>query len=789
MKRIALGLAAVVMASVITTQPVDAGFERDDIKIVVDDDVMPGAPNMVFNPERQEYFAAYLATGGAVVGHRLDADGNPLGALIEIGERGVDTFNGPAVAYNAATNQYAVGWSNFVDGSPDIEAFGRLVSDQGVVVGEPVRLHAPKSDCQVSGVEFAANAASGGFMATLRFLPRTAVSCFDGSPVTAFDEQPALVALDANLAFGASVAIRAPQPVANWPYDLAVNDDGTGFLVGVYDMDTDRRVSYLFESDLSPIATVEFDIPAVAGLDQYQNTFATYEPVSDRWVVMATKFAGSARIQSFDSSGTIVLPPTIIDESGEAVGIIALEALGDGTVVGVTTPDGPRSYGLIHVSATGALLGRTDVLRPSFTSVATAVDTTRDLPRVMFFGSDTSSVPLGAKSRVVDITPGGALPLTPGRILDTRTGPDATTIDGEFLGDGIRPAGDVVMLDVAGRGGVPSNAEAVFLNIAAAGSPANGFITAYPCDAAERPTTSNLNYVGGQAASAAAIAKLDADGRVCLFTSSTAHLIVDVNGFVPAGGTVESLVPARLLETRAGLATIDGTSAGIGRVAAGSTTMLTVTDRGGVPADAEAVLVNVTAITPSASTFLTVFPCGETQPTAASLNSPQGGVVNNLVLAKVGTSGQICIFSSSATDLVVDASAYVPAGGGLSSIVPARLWETRIGPGNTTIDGLRQGTGRIGVGTVQVQVTGRGGVPDIATGAMLNVAAINPTTGGFITLWPCGQPTPTAANVNFGPGSVVSNAVFVKIGDNGRVCFSSTSNTDLAIDVVGYVLA
>lgn len=786
MKRVALGLAAALIVSIATTQPADAGFERGGITIVANDDVRPFSPTMVFNPERKEYLVAYLGPDNAVTAQRLDADGRALGGPIAVGDRGVDTGNGPAVAYNAATNQYAIAWSDFASGGPDIETFGRLLSDQGVIAGAPVRLHDPKANCQVRSVELVADASSGGYKATLNYQPSVAVSCFDGGAVDAYDEEPVLLSLGADLTPGSQVRVGPAQPVSNFPYDLAVNDDGSQFLVAIFDRDTERRVSYLYDSDLTLVATVEFDIPEVAGLDQYQHTYAAWEPVTDRWVSMGVRFGGDTWIQTFDAVGTILLEPTFIEGP---LAITALQALGDGTVVATTAADGPRDSGLAHVTADGTFLGRTDVLRPSGSYVAAAVDRTREFPRVVLFGTDTSAAPLGAKSRVVDITPGGALPLTPARILDTRTGPDATTIDGEFLGAGIQPAGGVIELQVAGRGGVPDGATAAFLNIAAAGSPVNGYVTAYPCDADERPITSNLNYVGGRAASAAAIAKIDGDGRVCLFTSSTAHLIVDVNGFVPAGGTVEPLVPARLLETRSGLATIDGTAAGIGRVGAGSTTRLVVTDRGGVPADAEAVLVNVTAINPSTSTYLTVYPCGAAEPTAASLNAPAAGVVNNLVLAKVGTGGEICIFSSSATDLVVDASAYVPAGGGLTSIVPARLWETRIGAGNTTIDGQRQGTGRIGVGTVQVEIAGRGGVPDIASGAMLNVAAIKPDTGGYITLWPCDQPMPTAANVNFAAGSVVSNAVFVKIDPNGQVCFASTAGTDLAIDVVGYVLA
>ena len=64
--------------------------------------------------------------------------------------------------------------------------------------------------------------------------------------------------------------------------------------------------------------------------------------------------------------------------------------------------------------------------------------------------------------------PSSALvPLAPARLLDTRTVAFATTVDGAFLGAGIQHAGSVLELTVAGRGGVPVNADSVVLNVTA----------------------------------------------------------------------------------------------------------------------------------------------------------------------------------------------------------------------------------------------------------------------------------------------------------------------------------
>ncbi|MGB0112060.1 MAG: hypothetical protein WBP59_02465, partial [Ilumatobacteraceae bacterium] len=120
------------------------------------------------------------------------------------------------------------------------------------------------------------------------------------------------------------------------------------------------------------------------------------------------------------------------------------------------------------------------------------------------------------------------------------------------------------------------------------------------------------------------------------------------------------LVPARLMESRPGRATIDGAARGFGRVAAGSTTSLKVVGRGGVPGDALAVMLNVTVVDPLSAGYVTVFPCGSTLPLAANLNFVPGDRVPNAVLAKVGTGGEVCVYSSAATDLVVDVNGFVP---------------------------------------------------------------------------------------------------------------------------------
>jgi FtsP/CotA-like multicopper oxidase with cupredoxin domain len=255
--------------------------------------------------------------------------------------------------------------------------------------------------------------------------------------------------------------------------------------------------------------------------------------------------------------------------------------------------------------------------------------------------------------------------------------------------------------------------------------------------------------------------------------------------FTPPGapGSFVALTPSRLLDTRVG-------SGGAGPIAATGVVDVQVTGRGGVPADyVGAVILNVTAVAPKASGYLTVFPTGTTAPNASNLNFGAGQVVPNLVLAKAGTGGKVSIRNGSVgtTDVVADVAGYFVSGtvvdpGGMTSVVPSRLLDTRVAMG---------GSGPVAAnGTVKVQATGRGGVPATGVSAVVvNLTAVTPTGAGYLTAYPSGGTAPATSNVNFVPGQVVPNLAFVKLGPDGSFTIKNGSSgvTEVIADVAGYV--
>ncbi|MCU1391497.1 MAG: hypothetical protein JWL72_4835 [Ilumatobacteraceae bacterium] len=245
------------------------------------------------------------------------------------------------------------------------------------------------------------------------------------------------------------------------------------------------------------------------------------------------------------------------------------------------------------------------------------------------------------------------------------------------------------------------------------------------------------------------------------------------------------LTPFRLADTRAGGPTGDGLFVGGGPIQGGATLQLRVQGRGGVAADAASASLNVTSVGSVGTGFLTVFPCGSTQPTASSLNYPAGSIVSNAVITKIGAGGNVCIFASVTTDLVVDVGGAFPFWSSLSAINPFRVLDTRAG--QPTSDGVGQGAGlRPDASVTVVKVAGRAGVPANAGSVVLNVTATEAAGPGYITVYPCGSQPPTASNINVPTDGTVPNLTVTKIGTDGSICIYNQIATQLVVDVDGY---
>jgi hypothetical protein len=243
--------------------------------------------------------------------------------------------------------------------------------------------------------------------------------------------------------------------------------------------------------------------------------------------------------------------------------------------------------------------------------------------------------------------------------------------------------------------------------------------------------------------------------------------------------------PVRLADTR-----LNG-----GPVASGASRCFTVVGLDGIPVDAAAVVLNVTAANQTINGWLTVYPSGQSVPATSTLNfGPSEYAIANGAIMRVGAGGQVCVSVGTInsvpgnSQVILDATGYLPSTpqSQLSMLPnPVRLADTRSSGGP-----IPTGTSRC------FQIAGVGGIPSDASAVVLNMAAVGYATNGWLTAYPNGETVPGTSTLNFSPAQyAMANNAIVRIGSGGQVCVSvGTSNSvpgssQVILDATGYLTA
>ncbi|MFT6436722.1 MAG: hypothetical protein ACJAVI_004792 [Candidatus Azotimanducaceae bacterium] len=371
-----------------------------------------------------------------------------------------------------------------------------------------------------------------------------------------------------------------------------------------------------------------------------------------------------------------------------------------------------------------------------------------------------------------------ALP-PPGTGIPLRLTPDKT-IELPIVGQGLNSPTGLAQT-------VPAGATAVALNVTVVNPDGGGFVTVWPCGV-DRPNASNLNYVAGKIVPNGVIAPIGGNGEVCFYSSSTTDLIVDIAGWF-AGEVFVGATPQRLVDSRDGTGTLQGKLTSDAPVAISLVNLAVQTSAGAstvIPGNLTAAALNITVVNPVADGFVTVYPCDTARPLASNVNYKAGQVIANGVIAPVSAAGEVCVFSLNPTDIVVDLAGWF-AGSNFTGALPRRLVDTRDGTGGHAgqLTNVTELAIPVRGNTLTVNGASRT-IPSTASAVALNVTAVAPAAGGFITVYPCGVTRPEASNLNFNAGDVVANNVIAPIGDNGSVCLYTLSPTDVVVDIAGW---
>lgn len=416
---------------------------------------------------------------------------------------------------------------------------------------------------------------------------------------------------------------------------------------------------------------------------------------------------------------------------------------------GVVRSDVVSAYGLPSTAKPG--------FAPSIAAPAGASRVCVSLPL------DHASVALGCKdiTRVATTLATGLLyqPVTPTRQKDV-------TITG----------GSTVTWDLSNTTAV----KAVSATITAVGPTGNGYLTAWQCGT--RPDTSTLNYMSGAVRAMQAIVPMGSAGQICVYSSATTRVLLDVNGWMRNDGTGQRFNPvaARRADTRTG---VFG-----GRLTAGKTITIPMAGYSGVPAMTaagapKAVALNVTAVSPAAAGFLTVWNCATTRPGTSTLNYAAGeAAISSSINAAMSSTGNVCIYTLAAADVIVDVQGWYGATGkSYRTIEPLRVLDTRAA--NPTRSGGRNGSAAPANTTVRFDIGGAFGLA-AAGAAAVNTTVVGQSGPGFVVDWNCATSVPAVSHVNYA-SAVVNNSSQVALNSAGEMCARPSSSTHLVVDVAG----
>lgn len=348
--------------------------------------------------------------------------------------------------------------------------------------------------------------------------------------------------------------------------------------------------------------------------------------------------------------------------------------------------------------------------------------------------------------------------ITPWRAVDTRaTG-------------GPVDAGATRSVVVAGTHGVPATAVAVALNVTVVDPTHGGYLTVYP-SGRTTPTASTANFAAQHTVANSIVVGVGPGGSVELaLGAGRAHVLVDVMGWFAPGTGLRPLTPLRAADTRP-IAALGPYEARTFSVADARTTGVS---------GATAVVLNVTAVDPTAAGHLRAWPGIGAEPHASVLNFATHQTVANELVLGVDAHGRVTVANHSAgtVHLVLDVAGVFSGHGAVHAITPVRAHDSRDAGGALAPWEHRA-----------IPVTGLQGVPADGSvrGVVANITVTDPTGDGFLSVNPGGAQASSTSLLNFTRGVTVANATVIGLGPDGTIeVRNSVGSTHVVVDVLGW---
>ncbi|MFJ6671241.1 hypothetical protein ACIQMJ_09065 [Actinosynnema sp. NPDC091369] len=247
------------------------------------------------------------------------------------------------------------------------------------------------------------------------------------------------------------------------------------------------------------------------------------------------------------------------------------------------------------------------------------------------------------------------------------------------------------------------------------------------------------------------------------------------------GGDYVPFTTARsVLDTRSGAGGVTGSRG------AKSVTTFPVLGVGGIPTSGvNALYLRVVAVTPTANTYLTVWPDGAPQPSVSMVNVMATQTLSNGAIVRPGANGRIAVYNYGGTvHIVVEVHGYFTTStgatnGGFVPVTPSRVINTNTGLGITA--------GAIPAGASRTISLATAGVPVGAAAVFAQVTLSPPAERGYFQATASGT-TGVQPLMDYENGINNAAGTAITLGADGKVIITNKGSgaAHLVVDLMGY---
>ncbi len=307
---------------------------------------------------------------------------------------------------------------------------------------------------------------------------------------------------------------------------------------------------------------------------------------------------------------------------------------------------------------------------------------------------------------------------------------------------------------------------------------------------------------GGLADNVLTNGRISDDGSTLLFTSfatnlagtTTAATVFATTPTIAAGvpnptpSVFTPRTPLRVLDTRPAVQV----GASLAVPTAGTSIQVPMRNLHGVPSDASAVAVQLTAAEGTGIGYVSAIATGTPTGMSSNLNlDVPGEAIANFAIVPIGLNGSITVFTQAPTHVIVDLVGWftpsvsiAASGGRYVAVGPERLLDTRPASliGHT-------GVKPAATAVTRLRVTGAKGVPSTGvTAVAVNITLTETEAVGYVQVAPYASlvvGASSTANISR-VGQTVAAATIVPVDANGDIAIYTQMSTHVIVDINGW---